>query len=123
VSNTTCATYDIPSVDVPGDYHSLGTGSVSNPFADYNYRSNMAETYDMIVCQTVPYVLYGRFEDPESHSVEVLTRFVCVTPNRTVEGSRAVPGGETPWESKGVSLVAGRMVVVVASISGAMLII
>ncbi|KAF9739549.1 hypothetical protein PMIN06_006992 [Paraphaeosphaeria minitans] len=124
VSNTTCAATDIPSVNIPDGYHSVRSASISSPFSDYSYQPNMTETYDLLVRQTVPYILYGRFEDPDSNSGEVMTRFICVAPNRTVEGSRAVPEGKAPWEeSKGVGLVAGRMAVVMASIMGVVLII
>jgi hypothetical protein len=74
------STYNIPSADVLDDYHTLGTGSITKSSADYNYRSNLTEAYDLIDRQTVLCFLYGRFEDPESNSVALLTRFVCVTP-------------------------------------------
>lgn len=119
MSNTTCATYDIPSVDIPEGYHSYGTASMSDPFEDFRYRPNMTEAYDLLVRQTIPYVLYGGFSD--SNSVALMTRFVCVTPDRTVQGSRAVPGGKAPWESQAVGLMAGRAAVVVAGLLGFML--
>ncbi|KAJ4351730.1 CCA tRNA nucleotidyltransferase, mitochondrial [Didymosphaeria variabile] len=103
MSNTTCATYEIPSVDVPDEYHSYGTGSMSDAFEDFNYRPNMTEAYDLLVRQTIP--------------------FVCVTPNKTVQGSRAVPEGKAPWESQAVGLVVGRAAVVVAGALGLMLMI
>lgn len=99
---------------------------MSSPFADYHYQSNLTETYDLLVRQTVPYLIRAAFEDPDTHLRTVLTRSVCVVPNKTVAGSRAVPGGKAPWEdeeSKGVGMAAGWFAVVFAGAAGAVLMI
>ncbi|OAG01958.1 uncharacterized protein CC84DRAFT_1189333 [Paraphaeosphaeria sporulosa] len=49
-----------------------------------------------------------RFVDPESNLVQSSVEFVCMTANKTVEGSR-VPEKEKPWESAGAE-VSARMV-------------
>lgn len=95
--------------------------SISNPYTELGYHSNKTETYDLLVRQTIPYILYGEFQDPKTNSFAPLTRFVCLTPNRTLEGSRAVPEGKAPWENHGKRMLASRMTVVVAIMLGVLL--
>ena len=98
----------MPEVQIPDKYSTFGTVvglEVSNT-TDINADAN--KTYDLLTRQTIPLVLLGRFVDPESSLVQSGVEFVCMTANKTVEGSR-VPEQETPWESSGADISA-RMV-------------
>jgi hypothetical protein len=66
------------------------------------------KTYDLLTRQTIPLVLLGRFNDLESNLMQSSVEIVCITANKTVEGSR-VSEEETPWESAGTDISA-RMV-------------
>lgn len=71
-------------------------------------NANSNETYDLLTRQTIPLVLLGRFPDTRSNLVLGSVQFVCMTANKTVEGSR-VPEQNTPWANAGVDMSA-RMV-------------
>jgi hypothetical protein len=86
-------------VQIPDKHSTLGT--VVGLDTDANGDAN--KTYDLLTRQTIPLVLLGRFVDPESNLVQSSVEFVCMTANRTVEGSR-VPEQERPWESVGADL-------------------
>jgi hypothetical protein len=98
----------MPEVQVPDKYSTFGTvvGLEVSDTTGVNADAN--KTYDLLTRQTIPLVLLGRFVDPESSLVQSSVEFVCMTANKTVEGSR-VPEQETPWESAGADISA-RMV-------------
>lgn len=91
-------------LQVPDKYNTFGTvmgleASETTAHIDAN------TTYDLLTRQTIPFVLLARFPDPESNSVQSSVQFVCMTANKTVDGSR-VAEPKTPWESTGVDLSA-----------------
>jgi hypothetical protein len=96
----------MPEVQIPDKYNTFGTvvGLDVSDSADVNTDAN--KTYDLLTRQTIPLVLLGRFVDPASNLVQSSIEFVCMTANRTVEGSR-VPEQKTPWESAGAVVSAG----------------
>jgi hypothetical protein len=71
-------------VQIPDKYSTFGT--VVGLDTDANADAN--KTYDLLTRQTIPLVLLGRFVDPESNLVQSSVEFVCMTANKTVEGSR-----------------------------------
>jgi hypothetical protein len=79
------------------------------------------EKYDLLTRQTIPLVLLGRFPDPKSNLVQSSVEFVCMTANKTVEGSR-VAEQKAPWESAGVDMSA-RMVGWVAGLMMAVMLV
>ncbi|KAI1669647.1 hypothetical protein L13192_07106 [Pyrenophora tritici-repentis] len=109
VTNSTCAYTNMPEVQIPDKYSTFDTtvGVVASNNAGANVDAN--ETYDLLTRQTIPLVLLGRFVDPESNRVQRSVEFVCMTANKTVEGSR-VPEQDTPWEESAGADVSARMV-------------
>ena len=108
----------MPEVNIPDNYSTFGTViglQASNTIAKVGEN----ETYDLLTRQTIPLVLLGRFADPESNLVQTGLKFVCMTANNTVEGSR-VSEEETPWESAGADISA-RMVGWAAGIATAVM--
>jgi hypothetical protein len=95
----------MPELQIPDKYNTFGTvvGLVVSDTTDVNADAN--KTYDILTRQTIPLVLLGRFVDPESNLVHNSVEFVCMTANRTVEGSR-VPEQGTPWKSAGADISA-----------------
>jgi hypothetical protein len=95
----------MPEVQIPDKYSTFGTvvGLEVSDTTDANADAN--KTYDLLTRQTIPLVLLGRFVDPESSLVQSSVEFVCMTANKTVEGSR-VPEQERPWESAGAGVSA-----------------
>lgn len=99
----------MPEVQIPDKYTTFGTvmGVDASDTADANVDAN--ETYDLLTRQTIPLVILGRFVDPQSNEVQRNVEFVCITANKTVEGSR-VPEQDTPWEESAGADVSARMV-------------
>jgi hypothetical protein len=95
----------MPELQIPDKYNTFGTvvGLEVSDTTDINADAN--RTYDLLTRQTIPLVLLGRFVDPESNLVQSSVEFVCMTANKTVEGSR-VPEQETPWKSVGADISA-----------------
>ncbi|KAF1832482.1 hypothetical protein BDW02DRAFT_581238 [Decorospora gaudefroyi] len=107
VTNSTCAYTNMPEVQIPDKYSTFGTVAglaLSNTANDHDANT----TYDLLTRQAIPLVLLGRFADPESNRVQRSVEFVCMTANKTVEGSR-VPEQEASWEGAGDDISA-RMV-------------
>ena len=122
VTNNTCAYTNMPQVQIPDKYRTFGTVvglEVSNT-TDVNADAN--KSYDLFTRQTIPLVLLGRFVDPESSLVQSSVKFVCMTANKTVEGSR-VPEQETPWESAGADISARMVGWVVSVVTAVMLVL
>jgi hypothetical protein len=82
-------------------------------FDSLNVRADAEQAYDLLTRQAIPMVLLGHFVDPQSHEVQNSIEFVCMTANKTVNGSR-VSKDEQPWESAGMGVSARRVGWVVA---------
>ncbi|KAL5372724.1 hypothetical protein DPSP01_013286 [Paraphaeosphaeria sporulosa] len=108
VTNDTCAYTDMPELQILDGYSTFGTIMGLEPFKTTRVSADANQAYDILTRQTIPLVLLGRFVDPESNLVQSSFEFVCMTANKTVEGSR-VPEKEKPWESAGAE-VSARMV-------------
>jgi hypothetical protein len=106
----------MPEVQIPDKYLTFKTvASVdASDTADDNVDAN--ETYDLMTRQTIPLVLLGRFYDPVSNSGQTSVEFVCMTANKTVEGSR-VPEQDTPWEESAGAYVSAKMVIWAAGVA------
>jgi hypothetical protein len=104
VANSTCAYTEMPEVQIPAKYNTFRT-PVGIDVSDTSANTGANETYDLLTQQAIPIVLLGRFVDPKSNLVQSSVEFVCMTANKTVEGSR-VPEQETPWKSAGADISA-----------------
>jgi hypothetical protein len=94
----------MPEVQIPDKYNTFGT-VVGLDVSDTSANAGANKTYDLLTRQAIPLVLLGRFVNPESNLVQSSVEFVCMTANKTVEGSR-VPEQETPWKSAGADISA-----------------
>ena len=109
----------MPEVQIPDEYSTFETvvGLEVSDTNDINADAN--KTYDLITRQTIPLVLLGRFVDTKSNLVQSNVEFVCLTANKTVEGSR-VAVQDRPWDSAGADISA-RMVGWAAGIATAVM--
>lgn len=94
-------------LQIPDKYNTFGT-VIGLETSDTTANTDANTTYDLLTEQTIPLVLLGRIPDPKSNLVQSSVQFVCMTANKTVEGSREAEQ-TTPWESTGVDTSA-RMV-------------
>ncbi|EDU47208.1 hypothetical protein A1F94_004938 [Pyrenophora tritici-repentis] len=108
MANSTCAYTDMPEVQIPDNYNTFRTATSVEVASNIDENVTTDQIYDLMTRQTIPVVLLGRFADPESNLVQSSVEFVCLTANKTVEGSR-VPEQVTPWKSAGAGISA-RMV-------------
>jgi hypothetical protein len=90
----------MPELQIPDKDKYIMFGTVVGLEVSDTINTDANKTYDLLTRQTIPLVLLGRFVDPESNLVQSRVEFVCMTANRTVEGSR-VAEQETPWKSIG----------------------
>jgi hypothetical protein len=105
VTNTTYAYTNMPELQIPDKYNTFGT-VVGLQVSDTPYvNADANETYDLLIRQAIPLVILGQFIKPESNLVQSSVEFVCMTANKTVEGSR-VPEQVTPWKSDGADISA-----------------
>lgn len=111
----------MPEVQIPDKYSTFGTVVGLEVSANIDTNADANKTYDLLTRQTIPLVLLGQFVDPESRMVQSSVEFVCLTANKTVEGSR-VPEREKPWESVGAG-VSARMAGWAACVVTAMMLI
>jgi hypothetical protein len=105
VTNSTCAYTNMPELQIPDKDKYITFGTVVGLEVSDTINTDANKTYDLLTRQTIPLVLLGRFDDPESNLVQSRVEFVCMTANRTVEGSR-VAEQETPWKSIGTDISA-----------------
>jgi hypothetical protein len=105
VTNSTCAYTNMPELQIPDKDKYITFGTVVGLEVSDNINTDANKTYDLLTRQTIPLVLLGRFVDPESNLVQSRVEFVCMTANRTVEGSR-IAEQETPWKSIGTDISA-----------------
>lgn len=98
----------MPEVQIPDEYNTFKTvvGLEVSDTTDINADAN--KTYDLLTRQTIPLVLLGRFVDTKSNLVQSSVKFVCLTANKAVKGSR-VAVQDRPWDSAGADISA-RMV-------------
>jgi hypothetical protein len=103
-NNSTCPHTNVPELQIPDKYNTFGT-PIGLEVYDTDFNADANKKYDLLTRQTIPLVILGQFNHPESNLVQSSVEFVCMTANKTVEGSR-VSEQETPWKSAGAGISA-----------------
>jgi hypothetical protein len=103
-NNSMCPHTNVPELQIPDKYNTFGT-PVGLEVYDADFNADANKTYDLLMRQTIPLVIVGQFNHPESNLMQSSVEFVCMTASKTVEGGR-VSEQETPWKSAGAGISA-----------------
>ncbi|UPX19381.1 uncharacterized protein EKO05_0009646 [Ascochyta rabiei] len=123
--NDTCTYPSLPSIDLPENYHTFQRWNAQLPWYNFGGIGDFSpnQTYDLMVAQSVPFIVAAQFNDSTQPAPESDVQFVCVTPKDVVAGSR-VPENKTPWNhttqpDSGAGARLGRGAAVVLARAGA----